>query len=519
MKIAKVAILIIAISIILTILGCFEDAIIKGIVISDPVEPPINREEILDFLGEDATDEEIQRHVELVVAAAVNVNLLDISGCAPNPLVIEVGYGESIEIKNSDTTDHTLHHGEASITIPAGGTRGIVGSDFVGIREGDGIAGYACDNTSGGIFYINSNLVVKPSEKQGYITFKVVKFLLPNESSHGVEGARVTRLDGSGEVRETAPDGSVTFRRNLPLTVRLEKEDGSLTTEVTVVREWEEVVLPSRQKNITFRVVEPLFPNDGDHPDWPDDRNGPGIEGVRVTCLEGSDEGVKETTADGSVTFFGTFPLTIRIEKPGYITTETAEVREEVVFPNEWPPEAEEAIRQLGLAEAIASGELILRWGDEEYLTALGDEGLGGIISCSGGIFETVIIVQKSPDRRRMVWTLVHEAMHARQGYDSINPPCGTGTNGAPSEDDRVWSAALKKDLLEIGPIPDFDDRVYGPGGKLLSELPGENQADFYPAWYMGREGTKEELDNLYTIAPNRCKYFEDRFGPPPPRQ
>ena len=275
--------------------------------------PQLDWEKILTFPGEDATDEERQHHGELVEAAAVNVNLLDISGCTPDPLVIEVGYGESIEIKNSDETDHTLDFAGNSVTIPAGTSRGLVVTEFVGIKGGDGVAGYGC-NGEGGIFYINSNLTVKPSEKQRYVTFKVVEFLYPDgRSGPGVEGVEVTLLDGSGETRKTASDGSVIFKSNLPLTAWLEKE-GHITTEVTVREDGEEIVL-SWQKDISFKVVEPLLPEYELWGPWAlHSGNGPGIEGVTVTCLEGSDEGIKETAADGSVTFFGIPPLTIRIE-------------------------------------------------------------------------------------------------------------------------------------------------------------------------------------------------------------
>ena len=60
----------------------------------------------------------------MVDAAAVNVNVLDITGCTPDPLIIEMELGESITVKNSGTNDNTLHWGggEHSITIPAGGT-------------------------------------------------------------------------------------------------------------------------------------------------------------------------------------------------------------------------------------------------------------------------------------------------------------------------------------------------------------------------------------------------------------
>ena len=519
----------------LLVAGCDTDPMLDALLdnieetpVTEKVSPPLNREAILAFPGEDATPEEFNRHAELVIAASVNVNLLDISGCTPNPLVIEVGYGESIEIKNSDTTDHTLKHAGASITIPAGSSRGVVLTQFLESKGGDGFAGYACDDAMGGIFYINARLTVKPSERQRYNTFKVVDFLFPDgRKNPSLEGVTVTTLEGIEVTKKTASDGSVTFKRDLPLTVRLEKE-GYLTTEVTVTEADEEILLPSPEKNITFWVVEPLFPNEGDHRDWPDKRNGPGIEGVTVTCLEGSDEGVKETDADGSVSFFGTPPLTIRIEKPGYITTETmvGTVNSEIIFPNEWPEGSEDVIRRLGLEEVIASGELILRWEEDEYLPALskkiakeiGDDGdgLGGIYACPH------IIVRKAWGGRRAFTgaDLIHELMHAWQGLNSINPPCDVQIGWTQSEEGQAWIAAIEKDLKEVGPIPVFDDQE-GAAQIPLKEIPWESQAMFSTLWYTGRDGTIAgvvKIDELYQLAPNRCQYMEDRFGPPPPR-
>ena len=524
MKATKLATIAITLIVVTLAIGCDEAAMIEDIVseLGDEgaaqqlaelkVEPEVlnvtispNNDHLLVWPPEDATDEEMEQHADLVRAASVNVNLLDISGCAPNPVIIEVGVGEAIEIKNSDEIEHTLYHGEVSITIPPGATRGIVVSEFLGVE--DAIAGYGCGDQTSGIFYINPNLVVKPSERQRYVSFKVVGVILPHNRSPGIEGVTVTVLEGVGVTKKTASDGSVTFKRDHPFIVRLEKE-GFTATEVVVTEEGEEVVFADQQGQITFRVVEPLLPN----------KNGPGIGGVTVTCLEGSDEGKKITAADGSVTFFGTPPLTIKIEKPGYITTETMVVGgNEVPFPNEWPEEVKEAIRQLGLTELVESGWLVLRFGDDEYLPALskemgGEDGLGGIIPCPN------IIIRKWRGREFMVATLVHELMHAWQGLKSLKPPCGDNASWRKSKEGQAWIATLDKDLEENGPIPDFDDQVYGPPGphqKLLGEIPSEIQAEFYKVWYIG---TEAELKKLYQLAPNRCQYMEDRFGPPPPR-
>ena len=124
-------------------------------VMPDPTEevtPAIDL--FLDWPEEDATDEERHRWWEALHAAAVNVNLLDISGCTPDPFVIEVEFGESITIKNSDATDHTLNFwGGFSITIPAGGTSDIVVSPGHVVHGGEGAYSYRCDDTRrAGIF-------------------------------------------------------------------------------------------------------------------------------------------------------------------------------------------------------------------------------------------------------------------------------------------------------------------------------------------------------------------------------
>ena len=537
MKLTKLAIIAITL-ITVFVIGCDEAAMLDNII-SEPTdenviqlvelkaEPnggsapvvidAVRRAEILNFPGQNATDEEFAQHANLVKSVAVDSDILDITGCKPSPLVLEVGYGESIEIKNSDKVDHILAHAwDIVITIPAGGSKDVVVTDLLRAEGGEGIAGYSCDGNTAGIFYIKS-------ADRGPITFRVVNIILPDDAggvlsmgsyNPGIEGVTITPLDeGSVEgVKETADDGSVTFISELPLTVRLEKE-GHITTEAVVTRHGEKIVLPhpDGQTNITFRVVEPLLPN------WQEYRNGPGIGGVKVTPLNGSDEGLKETDANGNVNFFGIYPLTVRLEKPGYITTETVVYGKDVVFPNEWPEETKEAIHQLGLTELIASGELVLRLGDDEYIPALaevlGDDGIGGIYACPN-----VISGKPLSNREFIAGTLVHELIHARQGLLSIKPPCEI-QGWAQSEDGKNWIAATEKDLQEVGPIPVFDDQPYGTHQKPLREIPWENQAMFYALWYTGRDGTIEgvvTVEELYQLAPNRCKYLEDHFGLPP---
>ena len=155
-SVARLAILAIVL-IVVVVAGCDRAMTVGKTVMPDPTEevtPPINREEILmTFPGEDWTDEEMNRWWEAMTAAAVNVDLLNISGCTPDPFVIQVEHGESIQIYNDDATDHTLNWGGNSITIPAGDTIDIVVSDVS--QRGTGFAGYACDDGPAvGIFYV-----------------------------------------------------------------------------------------------------------------------------------------------------------------------------------------------------------------------------------------------------------------------------------------------------------------------------------------------------------------------------
>ena len=252
-----------------------------------------------------------------------------------------------------------------------------------------------------------------------------------------------------------------------------------------------------------------------------------GVSEVNVTCLEGC-EGQREDTTDGqgAVTFTGVAPLTIRAEKSGYIPAEQ-EVSDgsRVAMSDEWPPETKEAIRQLGLAEVIASGDLLLAWDDDYFIPKLsedtGNDGLGGLFSCLtiNGEQVPILVVREIAWRGRdfMLATLVHEAVHAWQGLMSNNPPCGV-SEWTQSESGLSWIAATEKDLEEVGIIPDYDDDT--SYGRPLIEVPWESQATFYSDWYTGTlwwGGVDTTREEFYQLAPNRSRYVEEHFGPPGP--
>ena len=248
---------------------------------------------------------------------------------------------------------------------------------------------------------------------------------------------------------------------------------------------------------------------------YPEDANNirVGIPEVSVTCTVGCEgQQTKVTDGQGHVTFIGNTPLTIRAEKSGHIPVEQQTYGGRVNMGHEWPIELREAIRQLNLADAIATGELFLIWGDKEYIDADG----WGLFACP------VIIIKQIQDRNFMLAILAHEAMHAWQGRRSANPPCDLHYGYPSSEDGRAWTEAWEKDIRDHGPYPGVD-------GEDWASTVLENQASIYGHWYWGPEtewlvepeawaDKKAALEKLYRIAPNRCRYLEDRFGSPPPR-
>ena len=245
-------------------------------------------------------------------------------------------------------------------------------------------------------------------------------------------------------------------------------------------------------EGITFRVVEPLFSH----------KNGPGIENAEVTHLYGSVAVVKETATDGSVSFSGDFPLAVRIEKPGHITTKATvtEAGQEIALPNEWPKEAKVIIDQLGLKKLIDSGGLKLRWGAEDFPAQI--DGWEGAYTCN------TIVIRKFPVRGFMLRVLARTAMQAWQGHNSPNPPCDT-IGWTQTEIGQAWVVALEKDLETVGPAPNLNG--------LDEQL--EHFYSLWYLWYLDKEGMEKEVGNPYTFGPNRCRYLETIFGAFPPKQ
>ena len=255
---------------------------------------------------------------------------------------------------------------------------------------------------------------------------------------------------------------------------------------------------PPRSQEITFTVELPYPVNSHNIR--------VGISEATVTCTNGCDgRQANVTDSQGSVTFTGQAPLTVQVEKLGHIPVrQRVSGGGRVNMGHEWPMEVGAAIRQLGLTSAIASGELLLIWGDRKYTDVTIRRGRGDL----GGQYACPVIIIRLLYRDVMVRVLAHELMHAWQHRNSNNPPCGLIQGYVSSEEGRAWTAALERDLDTEnggpGPVPGFD-------GEDWSKDMWENQAEFYRRWYWG-----EEPARLCRLAPNRCRYLEDRFGQPP---
>lgn len=96
---------------------------------------------VLAFPGQNSTKEEQQQHRDLVEKLAQKAAHLDITRCAPKPLVLYHTKGENLIVQNNDTgADYALIWGKTTVTVPAGKSV-IVKGDTIG---GPGDIGYGC---------------------------------------------------------------------------------------------------------------------------------------------------------------------------------------------------------------------------------------------------------------------------------------------------------------------------------------------------------------------------------------
>lgn len=101
--------------------------------------------QVLTFPGPNATEAEKKTHTDLVdqLGNKSGYAVLDISGCAPFPVVYRIKQGGSISIKNSDKVDHVINTAR-KVTIKADSTQ-TVNSKEIGDNLGE--YAYACDGS------------------------------------------------------------------------------------------------------------------------------------------------------------------------------------------------------------------------------------------------------------------------------------------------------------------------------------------------------------------------------------
>ena len=204
-------------------------------------------------------------------------------------------------------------------------------------------------------------------------------------------------------------------------------------------------------------------------------------------------------------------PITIRVEKPGYISVDrTLSSDTLVLMGNVWPTETEVAVRQTGLGEVISSGKLLLIWGDDRLIPALaretGNDNLGGWIDCS------TLIVRHYSDRQRMVGIALHEIAQGWIGLRTHGTTCNPSDEAwLATVEGQAWVEAVERDFdpkTGPGPIVGFDDQRYGID-RYLSELPRHHLAEFYRHWY----GYGHLSSQICSRAPARCQYMEQYLG------
>jgi len=331
----------------------------------------------------------------------------------------------------------------------------------------------------------NGDIIVLQTEKPKVesITIMVVDSL----STDPLGGAKLTCLKGceGQQVETTNASGEAVLGGIQPaITIRVEKPRYVTITE-REVSNGDTVALKPETESITITVY-PV----GSSPEWV------GIEGALVSCLERCDpEGQIETTDElGQVTLIGFAPLSVEVQKTGFITQEE-EVYDGggVRLPHEWPSESAGSFARLSLPAG-----LVLNWGDP---TGLLPDSVGGRYGCRQ------IIVRKRANRRLMLSVLEHELFHAHQDETIESGRCSqVDRDWVLTQDGLDWEAATDADTtagLLVWVIDDF----------LLN--PHEAIAVFYEMWIRVYEPANIP-DLCFSGQSERCKWFEDRFGPRP---
>ena len=100
---------------------------------------------VLNFPAETATESDRRQHSEMVRRLAVASDTLDLTGCRPDPVVLEVLLGETVTVRNSDVESYELViNSEYVFVVPGGGETEVV-ADF---GKGLGVYGYGCEPAS-----------------------------------------------------------------------------------------------------------------------------------------------------------------------------------------------------------------------------------------------------------------------------------------------------------------------------------------------------------------------------------
>ncbi|OGM54184.1 hypothetical protein A3E44_00685 [Candidatus Woesebacteria bacterium RIFCSPHIGHO2_12_FULL_41_24] len=94
---------------------------------------------------ESAPKEEKQEYKELVAEVAVEGSLIDITGCNPDPLVMQITNNGVFSVKNSDPNEHSFEIEDSVFTIPASNQTALTAG--FGFKRGPGIYTYTCDGS------------------------------------------------------------------------------------------------------------------------------------------------------------------------------------------------------------------------------------------------------------------------------------------------------------------------------------------------------------------------------------
>lgn len=109
--------------------------------------PVLGEEDILNVPADDAPPEVSQAYLVLLAQNARKADVLDITDCEPNPLVLDMDESSNITVKNEGATNRLIRLGNSGPRIVRANSSIDVFVDFSEFEEqGPGILTYACDN-------------------------------------------------------------------------------------------------------------------------------------------------------------------------------------------------------------------------------------------------------------------------------------------------------------------------------------------------------------------------------------